>query len=90
MRPQLRPIQSDLSREANLSPKFEAHGARQGRRYGDHLLIWPRLTLAGKSRRVCALKEWRSFRFGKPSRCWFAMPESPDEKSAAITSLPST
>jgi len=52
-----RPIQSKLSREANLSPKFEAHGARQGRRYGDHLLIWPRLTLAGKSRRDCALKE---------------------------------
>jgi len=40
-----------------LSPKFEAHGARQGRRYSDHLLIWPRLTLAGKSRRDCALKE---------------------------------
>ena len=33
-----RPIQSQLSREANLSPKFEAHGARQGRRYSDHLL----------------------------------------------------
>jgi hypothetical protein len=57
-----RPIQSELSREANLSPKFEAHGARQGRRHSDHLLIWPRLTLAGKSRRDCALKEQRSFR----------------------------
>ena len=27
-----RPIQRELSREANLSPKFEALGARQGRR----------------------------------------------------------
>jgi len=50
-----RPIQGELSREANLSPKFEAHGARQGRGYSDHLLIWSRLTLAGKSRRdLCA------------------------------------
>jgi hypothetical protein len=49
-----------LSREANLSPKFEAHGARQGRRYSDHLLIWPRLTLAGKSRRDCALNIQRN------------------------------
>jgi len=26
--------QNELSREANLSPKIEAPGARQGRRYG--------------------------------------------------------
>ena len=52
-----RPVQSELSREANLSPKVEAHGARQGRRYGDHLSIWPRLILAEKSRRDYALKE---------------------------------
>ncbi len=56
MRPSC-PIQGELSREANLSPKFEAHGAGQGRGYSDHLLIWPRLTLPEKSRRDCALKE---------------------------------
>jgi len=56
-------IQNELSREANLSPKFEAHVARQGRRYS-----------AGKSRRDRALKESCSFPFKQPSRCWFAMP----------------
>jgi hypothetical protein len=69
-------IQSELSREANLSPKFEAHVACQGRRYS-----------AGKSRRDCALKEpsrcWFAIcRSHRPSFD-LATPDV-DEKSAAI------